>query len=118
MNPPLLFSKVENGFYFITPTTSLEEAAKNLDAKFRISTATRIELPPPRMKPMPGHFLQLSIARHHKNFVRQNSELERIRRRLGLLRRKNFLYNWECTAMISTCATSPHNGNASAALAP
>jgi hypothetical protein len=32
MFPPLLFSKSTTGFYFITPPTSLAEAAKNLDA--------------------------------------------------------------------------------------
>jgi uncharacterized protein (DUF885 family) len=69
MNPPLLFSKTENGFYFITPPTSLEEAAKNLDAnqdfdRDRILSTAAHEA-------MPGHFLQLSIARHHKNFVRK-----------------------------------------------
>lgn len=69
MNPPLLFSKAENGFYFITPPTSLEEAAKNLDAnqdfdRDRITSTAAHEA-------MPGHFLQLSIARHHKNFVRK-----------------------------------------------
>jgi len=77
MNPPLLFSKGNNGFYFITPPTSLAEAAKNLDAnqdfdRDRILSTGAHEA-------MPGHFLQLSIARRHPDFVRktQNSgELE------------------------------------------
>jgi uncharacterized protein (DUF885 family) len=69
MNPPLLFSKQTNGFYFITPPTSLAEAAKNLDANQdfdhdRITSTAAHEA-------MPGHFLQLSIARRHPDFVRK-----------------------------------------------
>ncbi len=69
MNPPLLFSKSTTGFYFITPPTSLEEAAKNLDAnqdfdRDRILSTGAHEA-------MPGHFLQLSIARRHPDFVRK-----------------------------------------------
>jgi hypothetical protein len=69
MNPPLLFSKGTTGFYFITPPTSLAEAAKNLDAnqdfdRDRILSAAAHEA-------MPGHFLQLSIARRHPDFVRK-----------------------------------------------
>ena len=69
MNPPLLFSKGTTGFYFITPPTSLAEAAKNLDAnqdfdRDRILSTAAHEA-------MPGHFLQLSIARRHPDFVRK-----------------------------------------------
>jgi uncharacterized protein (DUF885 family) len=69
MNPPLLFSKSTTGFYFITPPTSLEAAAKNLDAnqdfdRDRILSTGAHEA-------MPGHFLQLSIARRHPDFVRK-----------------------------------------------
>jgi hypothetical protein len=69
MNPPLLFSKGTAGFYFITPPTSLAEAAKNLDAnqdfdRDRILSTAAHEA-------MPGHFLQLSIARRHPDFVRK-----------------------------------------------
>jgi len=69
MNPPLLFSKGSAGFYFITPPKSLAEAAKNLDAnqdfdRDRILSTAAHEA-------MPGHFLQLSIARHHPDFVRK-----------------------------------------------
>jgi hypothetical protein len=69
MNPPLLFSKSEAGFYFITPPTSLAEAAKRLDAnqdfdRDRIMSTAAHEA-------MPGHFLQLSIARRHPDFVRK-----------------------------------------------
>ncbi len=73
MNPPLLFSKATTGFYFITPPISLADAAKRLDANQDfdndriLSTAAH--------EAMPGHFLQLSIARRHPDFVRkiQNS---------------------------------------------
>jgi len=69
MNPPLLFSKGSTGFYFITPPTSLAEAAKRLDAnqdfdRDRILSTAAHEA-------MPGHFLQLSIARRHPDFVRK-----------------------------------------------
>jgi len=69
MNPPLLFSKASAGFYFITPPTSLAEAAKKLDAnqdfdRDRILSTAAHEA-------MPGHFLQLSIARRHPDFVRK-----------------------------------------------
>ncbi|MFZ0520743.1 MAG: DUF885 domain-containing protein [Candidatus Acidiferrales bacterium] len=69
MFSPLLFSKSETGFYFITPPTSLEEAAKNLDAnqdfdRDRILSTGAHEA-------MPGHYLQLSIARRNPDFVRK-----------------------------------------------
>jgi hypothetical protein len=69
MYSPLLFSKGAAGFYFITPPTSLAEAAKNLDAnqdfdRDRILSTGGHEA-------MPGHFLQLSIARRHPDFVRK-----------------------------------------------
>ncbi|MGB8838191.1 MAG: DUF885 family protein, partial [Candidatus Acidiferrales bacterium] len=73
MISPLLFSKSSTGFYFITPPTSLAEAAKNLDAnqdfdRDRILSTGAHEA-------MPGHFLHLSIARRSPDFVRkiQNS---------------------------------------------
>jgi hypothetical protein len=69
MNPPLLFSKGTTGFYFITPPTSLEEAAKNLDANQDFD-ADRI-LSTAAHEAMPGHFLQLSIARRHPDFIRK-----------------------------------------------
>jgi hypothetical protein len=69
MFSPLLFSKSTTGFYFITPPTSLAEAAKNLDAnqdfdRDRILSTAAHEV-------MPGHFLQLSIARRHPDFIRK-----------------------------------------------
>ncbi len=72
MNPPLLFGSGSTGFYFITPPTSLEDAAKRLDPnqdfdRDRILSTGAHEA-------MPGHFLQLSIARRHPDFVRKTSE--------------------------------------------
>jgi Bacterial protein of unknown function (DUF885) len=69
MFSPLLFSKGITGFYFITPPTSLAEAAKNLDAnqdfdRDRILSTGAHEA-------MPGHFLQMSIARRHPDFIRK-----------------------------------------------
>ena len=69
MFSPLLFSKGTTGFYFITPPTSLVEAAKNLDAnqdfdRDRILSTGAHEV-------MPGHFLQMSIARRHPDFIRK-----------------------------------------------
>lgn len=69
MNPPRLFSPETDGFYFITPPTSLADAAKRLDAnedfdRDRIWSTGAHEA-------MPGHFLQLSIARRNPDFVRR-----------------------------------------------
>jgi uncharacterized protein (DUF885 family) len=73
MNPPRLFSEDSVGFYFITPPVSLEDAAAHLDMnqdfdRDRILSTAAHEA-------MPGHFLQLSIARRHSDFIRkiQNS---------------------------------------------
>ena len=69
MNSPRLFASETQGFYYITPPVSLEDAARRLDAnqdfdRDRIwSTAAH--------EAMPGHFLQLSIARRHPDFVRK-----------------------------------------------
>jgi len=69
MNPPRLFSPETTGFYYITPPTSLEDAAKRLDAnedfdRDRIWSTGAHEA-------MPGHFLQLSIAKRNPDFVRK-----------------------------------------------
>jgi uncharacterized protein (DUF885 family) len=69
MNPPLLFSTSTTGYYFITPPKSLEEAAARLDMNEdfdhdRIMCTAAHEA-------MPGHFLQLSIAKRHPDFVRK-----------------------------------------------
>lgn len=69
MNSPRLFSPETTGYYFITPPKSLEDAARTLDMnqdfdRDRIwSTAAH--------EAMPGHFLQLSIAKRHPDFVRK-----------------------------------------------
>ncbi|MDP9018312.1 MAG: DUF885 domain-containing protein [Candidatus Eremiobacteraeota bacterium] len=69
MNPPRLFSSETTGYYFITPPKSLEEAAARLDMnedfdRDRIwSTAAH--------EAMPGHFMQLSIAKRHPDFIRK-----------------------------------------------
>lgn len=69
MNSPRLFAPETDGFYYITPPVSLEDAAKRLDAnedfdRDRIWSTGAHEA-------MPGHFLQLSIARRHPDFVRR-----------------------------------------------
>jgi hypothetical protein len=69
MNPPRQFAPETDGYYYITPPTSLAEAAKNLDPnqdfdRDRIWSTGAHEA-------MPGHFLQLSIARRHPDFVRK-----------------------------------------------
>jgi uncharacterized protein (DUF885 family) len=69
MNPPRLFAPEIDGFYYITPPTSLADAAKRLDAnedfdRDRIWSTGAHEA-------MPGHFLQLSIARRNPDFVRR-----------------------------------------------
>lgn len=69
MNPPLLFSKSTTGYYYITPPTSLADAAKRLDMnedfdRDRIESTAAHEV-------MPGHFLQLSIAKRNPDFIRR-----------------------------------------------
>jgi uncharacterized protein (DUF885 family) len=73
MISPRQFADETNGYYFITPPTSLANAAARLDMNQDfdrdriISTAAH--------EAMPGHFLQLSIAKRHPDFIRklQNS---------------------------------------------
>jgi uncharacterized protein (DUF885 family) len=69
MESPRLFAKSANGYYFITPPGSLKEAAERLDMnedfdRDRILATAAHEA-------MPGHFLQLSIARRHSDYVRK-----------------------------------------------
>jgi uncharacterized protein (DUF885 family) len=69
MNPPRLFSPETTGFYFITPPVSLAAAAARLDPnedfdRDRILSTAAHEA-------MPGHFLQLSIARRNPDFIRK-----------------------------------------------
>ena len=69
MNSPRLFSPETTGFYYITPPTSLADAAARLDPnedfdRDRILSTAAHEA-------MPGHFLQLSTARRNPDFVRK-----------------------------------------------
>jgi hypothetical protein len=69
MNAPLLFAKDSIGFYFITPPTSLADAAKTLDPNQDFDRDRILETG--AHEAMPGHFLQLSIAHRHPDFVRK-----------------------------------------------
>jgi len=69
MNSPRLFSESTTGFYFITPPKSLKEAAERLDMNQdfdsdRIMSTAAHEA-------MPGHFMQLSIAKRHSDYIRR-----------------------------------------------
>lgn len=69
MNPPRLFSVSTTGYYYITPPDSLEQAAERLDMnedfdRDRILSTAAHEA-------MPGHFLQLSVAKRHPDFIRK-----------------------------------------------
>jgi hypothetical protein len=69
MNPPRLFSASSRAYYFITPPESMAAAAARLDInqdfdRDRILSSAAHE-------GMPGHFLQLSIARRHPDFIRK-----------------------------------------------
>jgi len=73
MNSPRLFSSSTTGFYFITPPKSLKEAADRLDMNQDFDS-DRI-LSTGAHEAMPGHFMQLSIAKRHSDYIRsiQNS---------------------------------------------
>jgi uncharacterized protein (DUF885 family) len=106
---PRTFARETTGFYYITPPKSLVEAARTLDAnedfdRDRIWSTGAHET-------MPGHFLQLSIARRHPDFVRriQDSAVfaegwafygEEMFVRLGLygddLDARYYTAQWEC----------------------
>jgi len=69
MNSPRLFAKSTTGYYFITPPKSLADAAARLDMnedfdRDRIWSTGAHEA-------MPGHFLQLSIAKRNPDFIRK-----------------------------------------------
>jgi uncharacterized protein (DUF885 family) len=69
MISPRQFSTETNGYYFITPPVSLAAAADRLDMnqdfdRDRILSTAAHEA-------MPGHFLQLSIAKRHSDFIRK-----------------------------------------------
>ncbi|MGH8306510.1 MAG: DUF885 family protein, partial [Steroidobacteraceae bacterium] len=70
MNPPRLFSASTTGYYYITPPKSLAEAAAHLDMnqdfdRDRIMSTAAHEA-------LPGHFMQLSIAKRHPDFIRKS----------------------------------------------
>ena len=69
MESPRLFSKSTSGYYFITPPESLKDAADRLDMNEDFDS-DRI-LSTAAHEAMPGHFLQLSIARRHSDYVRK-----------------------------------------------
>jgi hypothetical protein len=69
MDAPLLFAKDPRGFYYITPPTSLERAAERLDPNQDFDRDRILETA--AHEAMPGHFLQLSIAHRHPDFVRK-----------------------------------------------
>ncbi len=69
MISPRQFSSETNGYYFITPPTSLAAAADRMDMnqdfdRDRILSTAAHEA-------MPGHFLQLSVAKRHSDFIRK-----------------------------------------------
>ena len=72
MNAPLLFAKDSTGFYFITPPNSLAAAAKSLDPNQDFDRDRILETG--AHEAMPGHFLQLSIAHRHPDFVRKTQD--------------------------------------------
>jgi uncharacterized protein (DUF885 family) len=69
MDAPQLFSGDTTGFYFITPPVSLADAAKSLDPNEDFDRDRILETA--AHEAMPGHFLQLSIARRNPDFVRK-----------------------------------------------
>jgi hypothetical protein len=69
MNPSRLFSTGTTGYYYITPPKSLVEAAERLDMNQDFDR-DRILLTAAH-EAIPGHFMQLSIAKRHPDFVRR-----------------------------------------------
>lgn len=69
MQSPRLFAQETSGFYFITPPKSFAEAAQRLDL-YEDFDRDRI-LSTAAHEAMPGHFMQLSIAKRHPDFVRR-----------------------------------------------
>jgi hypothetical protein len=72
MAPPRLFSRSATGYYYVTPSRSLQAAAARLDMnenfdRDRIMFSAAHEA-------MPGHFLQMSIARRHPDFIRKTRD--------------------------------------------
>jgi uncharacterized protein (DUF885 family) len=69
MSPPRLFARSANGYYFITPPESLQAAADRLDMNEDFDRDRILQTA--AHEAMPGHFLQLSIARRHSDYVRK-----------------------------------------------
>ena len=69
MESPRLFSKSSKGYYFITPPESLKEAADRLDMNQDFDRDRILQTA--AHEAMPGHFLQLSIARRHSDYIRK-----------------------------------------------
>jgi uncharacterized protein (DUF885 family) len=72
MIAPRLFASESDSYYFITPPDSLEQAAAHLDMNQDFD-CDRI-LATAAHEAMPGHFLQLSIARRHPDFIRKTQQ--------------------------------------------
>ena len=75
MESPRLFSKSTKGYYFITPPESLKDAADRLDMNEDFDRDRILQTA--AHEAMPGHFLQLSIAHRHSDYIRkiQNSSV-------------------------------------------
>jgi uncharacterized protein (DUF885 family) len=69
MIPPRRLSMETTGYYFITPPVSLEEAAARLDMNQDFDRDRILQTA--GHEAMPGHFLQLSVARRHGDFMRR-----------------------------------------------
>ena len=69
MDSPRLFAKSGNGYYFITPPESLKDAAERLDMNEDFDRDRILQTA--AHEAMPGHFLQLSIARRHSDYIRK-----------------------------------------------
>jgi len=69
MESPRLFSKSTNGYYFITPPESLKAAAERLDMNEDFDRDRILQTA--AHEAMPGHFLQLSIAHRHSDYIRK-----------------------------------------------
>ena len=69
MESPRLFAKSANGYYFITPPESLKDAADRLDMNEDFDRDRILQTA--AHEAMPGHFLQLSIARRHSDYIRK-----------------------------------------------
>ena len=69
MSSPRVFDRSTTGYYFITPPASLADAAKRLDANEDFDRDRILQTA--AHEAMPGHFMQLSIAHRHPDFVRR-----------------------------------------------